>query len=241
MEHHTEFELFGASHIVALLILGLVIWGGLRYFSYGNNQLHGRNLHRGFVYLLLGQLVFWRLVFVVYGEFDPLYDYPFHLCGLSTILLALYLKNENQTLFDVLFYWIFTGSVLGVLIPDLSVDFPHPRYFAMFSSHGTSVLILLYLLIYEDKEPRRKSYHTALLWLLGYGMLIALPINAYTGSNYLFLFHVPTVDFQPIQWLPPWPWYLMAIAGFFYLLYYAIYHAYYAIHEERELFFGKTM
>lgn len=223
MEPETQFHLFGASHILALVILGAGIWFLLKFLTDLPSEQTTARTRRGMAVFLISQMVFWRMVFLFQGEFSLLRDLPFHLCGFSALLLTLYLLQENQELFNILFYWVLSGSVLALLIPDLRVDFPHPRYFSMFVSHGTSLFILLYLVVVERKIPNENSYFKAIRWLILYGLILAWPINLVSGSNYLFLRHVPKVDFTLIDLLPRWPWYIAILAGFFSVLYYGMY------------------
>jgi len=212
------FHLFGLSHLVALMVTALLIIFGLHWLQTLNDQRYERRVRFWLAFLIVLQLVGYRLIFLMQGSFQLGYDLPLHLCGLSEILIIIYLLRPEQRLFDLLYYFVFAGAALGPLIPDLQEDFPAVRYFAMFVPHALMVFILLYLLIVRRQRPSPRSYLQAFKMLNLWALCVA-PFNYYLAGNYLFLRQPPEVNFGPVRWLPAWPWYLVVLEGFFLLLY----------------------
>lgn len=172
---------------------------------------------------MVANLLFWRLLFVLVSDFNPGWDVPLHVCGMSQILLAIYLWTKQQILYDILFYWVTAGSTLGVLIPDLEAGFPGVRFFALFVSHSFSLFIVLYLLFIQKQYPSAKSYHTSIWSLALYAFVLILPLDCLLQPNYLYMLEPPDINFPLLRLLPPWPWYWPVLFAFFYFLFREIY------------------
>lgn len=217
------FRLFGVTHLLTLLSL---TWA-LFFLVFELKSKHPPEFYRRFHvilgFLLLAETIFWRIPLVLEHRFTIAADLPLHLCGLSEILLVVYLWTGSQFLYDILFYWIFTGSTLALLIPDLHTGFPSFAFFSMFLSHGIALGVMFYLFFVQGIRPRKKSYHTAIWAMVIYGFLLVLPLDVLLKANYLYMLKPPDVNFFLIRYLPPWPWYWPVLFAFFYLLYKGLY------------------
>ncbi|MCF7902715.1 MAG: TIGR02206 family membrane protein [Candidatus Marinimicrobia bacterium] len=220
-----NFILFGKSHLLTLVLLTFIGFFIIRKLEQLSPPLSVQRWHPRFGFLALLNGVIWRMLLVEIGDFHPEQDLPFHVCSLSTFLLAIYFWFPRQKLFDVLFYWIMTGSVLGFFIPDLEMPFPHVRFFAMFISHGLLIFFMVYLYRVQGLRPSPTGYQTAFGVLTTYALGFVLPFNLLSGGNYLFALEPPDVDFVLVQFLPPWPWYIPVLLGFFYLAFYSLHRA----------------
>ena len=217
------FHLFGITHLLTILSLTGVIFFLVHGLQKRNKPEVYQKYHVLLGFLLLAEVAFWRIPLLLENNFSIGYDLPLHLCGLSQILLVIYLWTGSRLLYDILFYWIITGSTLGVLIPDLQVGFPSFQFFSMFLSHTFSLAIMLYLFFVQGKRPRDKSYHTAIWAMVFYGFVILLPLDLLIGGNYLYMLEPPEVNFFLIRYLPPWPWYWPVLFAFFYLFFKGLY------------------
>jgi len=216
------FKMFGFSHLFTIsIITGFIVFVLLKLQSCNREKLK-KQLNPWLAILILTQITMWRVIFLFQNEFQMSKDLPFHLCGISQILMIIYLIKPNYKLFNILFYWIMSGSTLGVIIPDLEINFPSPRFFAMFLPHSILVFIILYLLLVQKEEPTKGSVYHAFIALNVYAIFV-IPINLITKGNYLYLSEVPAVNFSPIDWLPEWPWYILVLEVFFFCLYRIIY------------------
>ncbi len=216
------FTLFGFSHFIALSIITALMVFILAKLQTVDPEKLKKRLNPLLAVLILTQATMWRAIFMLQNNFSLTNDLPFHLCGISQILMIIYLIKPNKKLFNVLYYWIMSGSTLGVIIPDLKLDFPSARYFSMFLPHSLLVFIMLYLLLVQRKKPARGSVLHAFVALNIYAVFL-IPINLITKGNYLFLLEIPVVDFSPVEWLPEWPWYILVLEIFFLGLYRLLY------------------
>ncbi len=207
-----EFTLFGFSHFIALSIITVLIVFILIKLQTIDPEKLKKRLNPLLAILILTQATIWRIVFLSQNDFSLTNDLPFHLCGISQVLMIIYLIKPNKKLFNILYYWIMSGSTLGIIIPDLKLDFPSARYFAMFLPHSLLIFTMLYLLLIQKKKPAKGSALYAFMVLNIYAVFL-IPINLITKGNYLFLLEIPVVDFSPVEWLPEWPWYILVLVS----------------------------
>ncbi len=217
------FTIFSLSHVATLFSIVCLLSIGLYSLHKWERHSVFHRYHTFLGILVVANLLVWRLIFVLAGDFNVEWDLPLHVCGMSQILLAIYLWTEQQVLYDILFYWVITGSTLGVLIPDLEVGVPGVRFFALFVSHSLSLFIVLYLFFIRKKYPRSQSYHIAIWSLAFYAFGIILPLDYLLQANYLYMLDPPEVNFPLLRLLPPWPWYWPVLFAFFYFLFREIY------------------
>jgi len=222
----TPFVMFGFSHIITVIILVIIATFALHKLQTCDTARLKKYFNPILAILVFSQLIMWRIIFIFQHDFIIGYDLPLHLCGLCEILLLYYLLRPSQKIFDVLYYWIMSGSTLAVIIPELQSDFPSARYFAMFLPHSLMVFVILYCLIVLKIKPSRNSYWKGFA-ALGLAALFLIPVNLLLKANFLYLCDIPRVPFGPIKLLPEWPWYLVVLAAFFLLTYRIIYQPFY--------------
>lgn len=217
-----EFELFGVSHILALLTLAvlnvlMVIWQ--RRTKSGKTRTWFRY---GLAALLIGQEITLNLWYAYTGQWSVAKSLPLHLCGASLILCAVLLVNKRYALYEVAYFWGFAGATQALLTPDSTYGFPHYRYFQVFISHGAIVIACVYMTFVVGYRPHLRSVWKT-FWITNvYTAIIGL-FNWLVGANYLFICHKPDTP-SLLDVMGPWPWYILALEGvgvFFFLLFYA--------------------
>lgn len=146
---------------------------------------------------------------------------PFHLCGMSVVLVPVLLVTRSRVLFEVLYYWGLGGAIAALLTPDTPVSFPHPLYITFFTSHALIVIGVVYAMVHYGLRPGPHSLWKAAGATYLYGLAVA-PLNLLLDTNYLYLRHKPA-GATLMDHLGPWPWYLVSlavlVAGVFALLY----------------------
>jgi hypothetical integral membrane protein (TIGR02206 family) len=113
-------------------------------------------------------------------------DLPLQLCSLSTFLsLFLFLKH-NQKVFNLLFFFWSSSSILSMVTPDIVYQFPHFRFLKYFLHHSAIPLAVLYFILFESYRVPRKAVITSFLPL----NVIAVPVfflNVWLDTNFFFL------------------------------------------------------
>ncbi len=179
----------------------------------------------------------WGLVVLLVGSECALYTWytltdnwglhalPFQLCSLTLWLSVLVLLTRSWLLYEVTFFLGILGATQALLTPNLDVTFPHFRYFHFFLAHAGIIGASVYMTAVERFRPQGASMLKAFLAL----HLLAVPAavtNLLTGSNFMFLARKPETA-SLLDWLAPWPWYLVQLEGVvvaLFLLQYAIIH-----------------
>ncbi|MFH1851000.1 MAG: TIGR02206 family membrane protein [Candidatus Neomarinimicrobiota bacterium] len=204
------FVFFTVPHWTALAIL-CAIYAGLYlardYFKRPQIDLYTRYVLAVLLILQELSLNIWRLAG---GAWSVATSLPLHLCGVAVILSAIMLINKNYKLFELCYFWGLGGAIQALLTPDIGAyGYPHFRYFQFFFSHGLIILASLYLVFISGYRPTQRSIWRVFYVTNLYMIFIAL-FNWLTGANYLFICYKP-VDGSLIDFMGPWPWYILSL------------------------------
>lgn len=200
------FQLFGPHHLVVLALL-LLLNGGL--LAYGRHiPLSWRPpLRYALALILLVDEAMWHWWNWYVGQWTVQTMLPLHLCSLLVFLSALMLSTKNYTLYEFVYLLGIAGAMQAILTPDAGAyGFPHFRFFQVFVSHGSIVTAGVWMTAVEGYRPFPPSLLRVAGGGLAYMALVGV-INAWLGSNYLFIAHKPETA-SLLDVLPAWPWYI---------------------------------
>lgn len=145
---------------------------------------------------------------------------PLHLCDVAVFIGTYALLTRRQLLYELLYFWGCAGTVAALVTPELGHDFPHYRFIFYFLQHGAVVVSAVVLTVGQGMRPERGGPLRAWLWLNAYALIVA-GVNWGWGTNFLYLCRTPG-SASPLDWLGPWPWYLLSCdvlaLALFYLL-----------------------
>lgn len=220
METAPEFVRWSAAHWGALAILVLV---SLALFGVGR-----RCTEAGRVCLCRGLAVV--LLLLTAAEFayratdtvpDPHQEYlPLHYCSVMMFVSAYALWTRAKWASAMVYFSVLTASVQALITPALTFDFPHPRYFFFFLSHGALFLAAVALPVLRDWRARKWD-PVLTLTLMDVYMCCVIPVNMLLGTNYGFTQYAPPGSI--LTYLGPAPWYffILHLPGLlvFYLLF----------------------
>ena len=117
------------------------------------------------------------------------------------------LFHRNYGIFEILYFWGFAGAVQAILTPDSrGYNFPHFHYFWYFTTHGSVLLAVMWMLIIEKVRPTWHSWRKTFIITSLYAVIV-YPINVFTGGNYMLLMQKPPVP-TLADFLDVWPGYL---------------------------------
>lgn len=146
---------------------------------------------------------------------------PFHLCDFAIFVAAFALLTRRPGAVELVWFWALTGTLLAVVTPAVSGDFPDWRWLLYFGMHGGVIAAAVLLVLGCGIHPRPGAPWRAFGWTAAYAAAVAV-VDLVTGANFLWLRAKPT---QPtlLDWLGPWPVYLVAagaigLAGFHLLM-----------------------
>ena len=205
-----EFENFTFAHIAPILLAVAIIFL-IRRFS---DQLHGSQWDKRLRYIMAFVLIvcemsyFWRLVGVPSLNPNPVDHLPITVCGWAVIFCSYLVIDKSQTLFDISYFWLFSGTVFALVTPTV-ITYTGPtryRYYQFWIEHTLGYVAVFYMIFVHKMRPTIKSA------VKSYVALIALALIAYfansmlgPGANYLFMAK-PEATPSILDILPPIFW-----------------------------------
>jgi hypothetical integral membrane protein (TIGR02206 family) len=205
------FVMFGASHLVALGII-LAVCIGIFIFR-KRFSAKGRLAFRWFfAILLIVNELSWHLWNASVGTWTIQTMLPLHLCSVMVYASAFMLMYKTYTVYEFIYFMGIAAASQALLTPDLGLyGFPHFRFFQTFISHGSLMIVAIYMTAVEGFRPYPKSLLKVFLGLNIY-MILVEGVNFLIGSNYLFVAHKPETP-SLIDMLGPWPLYILSLEG----------------------------
>jgi len=164
-------------------------------------------------YALALLLIINYIVYIIYriqqGYWELRYDLPMELCNWSAIVTSLALITHNRTQAELSYFWVMSGSIQGVITPDLSTGFPHLYFFIFFIAHSGLVAATMFLVFGLKFYPRKGSVLRAILWIEIY-FITTFAVNLALKANYGYLMGKPQ-NGSALDYLGEWPYYLIAM------------------------------
>ena len=187
-----EFSNFTAAHFLPILIMvGVIVLIG-----YFRKSLHRWRFEKTLRYILAFALIlcemsyFWRLVAIPSLGPNPVDHLPITVCGWSVIFCSYMLIGKSQTLFDISYFWLFSGTLFALITPTV-ITYTGPtrfRYYQFWLEHTLGYVAIFYMIFVHGMRPTVKSA------VKSYAALAVLALIAYyantvigPGANYLFM------------------------------------------------------
>lgn len=211
MQSDAPFVLFGTAHlltILAIVVVSIVLPVAIRRAGPGR-------LERTVAWAVASLLVIhecykvWMRI-AVYQQ-SVAESLPLHLCNVAAFLVAFILVRRDFATFEIAYFWGLAGTAQAVLTPDLPLAFPSLLYVTFFIGHGFIIVGVIYAIVVFGFQPTLRSVSKTILATLAYVALM-VPVNFLLGTNYLYLRHKPA-GATIIDYLGPWPWYILALIG----------------------------
>ena len=187
-----EFENFTLPHILPILIMLDVIFLIYRFRQpLQNCKNEGRiRLALAFIMIICEMSYFWRLVGVPELNPNPIDHLPITVCGWGIIFCSYLMVTKSQALFDIAYFWTFSGTVFALITPTV-ITYTGPtrfRYYQFWLEHTLGYIGIFYMIFVHNMRPTVKSAVRA------GGLLAVLAVIAYftnrmlgPGANYLFM------------------------------------------------------
>lgn len=187
-----EFHNFGLAHLAPILIMiGLILlmW---RFQDRIRGFRHEKSLRYLMAFLLIisEMSYYWRLVAVPSLGPNPVDHLPITVCGWVVVFASYMVIGKSQTLFDICYFWLFSGSVFALLTPTV-ITYTGPtrfRYYQFWLEHTLGYIAVFYMIFVHKLRPTVKSAVKA------YAALVVLAVVAFfsnrligPGANYLFM------------------------------------------------------
>ena len=144
-----------------------------------------------FILIITEMSYFWRLVGVseVLNP-NPIDHLPITICGWTVIISSYMLVTKSQSLFDIAYFWLFSGTIFALITPTV-ITYTGPtrfRYYQFWLEHTLGYIAVFYMIFVHKLRPTIKSAIKAFV------MLTILAAIAYwansilgPGANYLYM------------------------------------------------------
>jgi hypothetical integral membrane protein (TIGR02206 family) len=187
-----EFTNFTLAHFLPILLAVAVIFA-IRHFR---ERIRSCPKEANFRYVLAFMLIiaemsyFWRLVGVPSLEPNPVDHLPITVCGWAVIFCSYMLVGKCQSLFDISYFWLFSGTIFALITPTV-ITYTGPtryRYYQFWAEHTLGYVAVFYMIFVHGMRPTWKSMAKSYVALAALGV-IAFAANRMIGpgANYLFL------------------------------------------------------
>ncbi len=184
------FSTFGATHLIWLGVF--IALCAVCAVVYRKLSAKGRNIMRicmGTAVILFETVK--NIVAAAIGDFG-IGHLPFHLCGISVLLITFSIFKRVKTVENFLYYIGIPGAMLALLFPNWTVlpcnNFFHQHSFII---HMLLVLYPFVLVTGGDIKPDIKSMPKCILLLVGMAIPIYF-INLAFDTNFMFLMNPET-------------------------------------------------
>lgn len=187
-----EFTNFSLAHFAPILIMIGLILAIYRF----RNSIRNCKQEQTFRYILAFALIisemsyFWRLVGVPALNPNPVDHLPITVCGWVAVFSSYMILTKSQTLFDISYFWLFSGTLFALITPTV-ISYTGPtrfRYYQFWAQHTLGYIAVFYMIFVHNMRPTIKSAVKAYLSL---GVLAAIAYTANQligpGANYLFM------------------------------------------------------
>ncbi|MBO5891261.1 MAG: TIGR02206 family membrane protein [Oscillospiraceae bacterium] len=187
-----EFSDFSSAHFLPILMMIAVILL-IRHYRHSLHQWKFEKTVRyilAFLLIVCEMSYFWRLVAIPSLGANPVDHLPITVCGWAVIFCSYMLVGKSQTLFDISYFWLFSGTVFALITPTV-ITYTGPtrfRYYQFWLEHTLGYVSIFYMIFVHGMRPTVKSAvksYSALVILAG----IAYWANSLIGpgANYLFM------------------------------------------------------
>ena len=187
-----EFRYFSLAHILPIVIAVVVIYLIFRYRDKIRDTKFDEKfrLVLSFALIITEMSYFWRLVGVPDLQPHPTDHLPITVCGWAVIFSAYFLLTKNQTLFDITYFWLFSGTLFALITPTV-LSYCGPtrfRYYQFWCEHLFGYIALFYMIFVHGMKINIKSLFKSLACLVVLAV-IAYFANTILGddANYLFM------------------------------------------------------
>ncbi len=187
-----EFFNFTLAHLIPILV-GIALIVLTCVFKEKIKNCRNEKYFRyalAFALIISEMSYYWRLVGVPSLEPNPIDHLPIAVCGWVAIFCSYMVIGKSQTLFDITYFWVFSGSIFALITPTV-ISFTGPtrfRYYQFWAEHLLGYIAIFYMIFIHKMRPYFKSI------IKSYIALIILAVIAYftnqmlgPGANYLFM------------------------------------------------------
>jgi len=186
-----EFVLFTFAHFAPILLLIITLYLLYRYREALRNSPHETNLRYilAFALIICDMSYYWRLAACPWLSAGPTEHLPIGVCAWSIIFSSFMVIGKSQRLFDIVYFWLLSGSLFALLTPT-PLTYCGPtrfRYYQFWLEHTLGYVAIFYMIFVHGMRPNRRSLIRSYSVLLGLAAFAAWVNHMLPGANYLYM------------------------------------------------------
>ena len=202
----TEFSLFTPAHILPVALMLLVIWLIYRNRERLKVSRHEETLRwiLAFALILSDMSYYWRLVGCPWLQPGPVENLPIGVCSWAVIFSSFMLVGKKQSLFDISYFWLLSGSLFALITPT-PLTYTGPtrfRYYQFWLEHTLGYVASFYMIFVHGMRPTVKSAVKSYLALIVLAVIAFFVNRMIPGANYLYMAR-PEAAPSVLDILPP--------------------------------------
>ena len=186
-----EFALFTFAHFAPVLALGAALYLLWRYRDFLRQSKHEETIRYilGFALIICDMSYYWRLAAAPWLSEGPAANLPIGVCGWAVIFSSFMIIGKKQSLFDIVYFWLLSGSLFALITPT-PLTYTGPtrfRYYQFWLEHTLGYVAIFYMIFVHGMRPNFRSMVRSYvaLWTM---VIIAFFLNQMIpGANYLYL------------------------------------------------------
>ena len=187
-----EFKTFGFWHFLPIVIMVGIIFLIYRYRDKIRDGKYEECLRyvMAFVMIVSEMSYYWRLVGITSLSPNPVDHLPITVCGWGIVFCSFLVIGKSQSLYDIAYFWLFSGTVFALITPTV-ITYTGPtrfRYYQFWIEHTMGYISVFYMTFVHRMRPTVKSA------IKSYIALFVLAVIAFVanrvigpGANYLFM------------------------------------------------------
>ena len=201
-----EFSLFTPAHFLPVMAMLLVIW-----LIYRNrNRLKISKYEETIRWILAFALIitdmsyYWRLVGCPWLQPGPVENLPIGVCTWAVIFSSFMLVGKKQSLFDISYFWLLSGSLFALITPT-PLTYTGPtrfRYYQFWMEHTLGYVAIFYMIFIHGMRPTVKSAAVSYIALIVMATIAYFVNRMIPGANYLYMAR-PEAAPSVLDILPP--------------------------------------
>ena len=187
-----EFQNFTMPHFAPIILMVICIFFIYRFRNQLSTSKYEPTLRyiMAFTMIIAEMSYFWRLVGNPSLNPNPVDHLPITVCGWAVIFCSYMVIGKSQTLFDISYFWLFSGTIFALITPTVITytGITRFRYYQFWIEHTMGYIAIFYMIFVHKFRPTIKSAVKSYI-SLGILAIIAYHANQMIGpgANYLFM------------------------------------------------------
>ena len=186
-----EFSIFTLAHLLPILLMFIAIFLLHRYRDNIRQSKYETDFRYilGFALIICDMSYYWRLAACPWLSNGPSEHLPIGVCAWSVIFCSFMIIGKSQRLFDIVYFWLMSGTIFALLTPT-PLTFCGPtrfRYYQFWLEHTLGYIAVFYMIFVHRMRPTVRSIIRSYSVLVAMSAFAAWVNSMIPGANYLYM------------------------------------------------------